>query len=228
MLTAAGNSTRMGGEVKKEYITLSSSDCGRISIISSALYAFLSTNLFCHILITVPVNGENDARKALAEDLRIKPLLISNGITLHFTSGGSTRQQSVKNGLDFLQKIDSTIDIVLIHDAARPWITTTTIHEVLNGTEKYGASVPAITSVDTQKETDENGKIIRHLERNRIVSVQTPQGFLFTPLIAAHAKAAGDGKNYTDDTEIWACYAGDVYIVDGDRNNRKVTYQGDI
>ncbi len=233
VLTAAGNSTRMGGGVKKEYLPLLSSSDGTVSVLSSALHAFLSTSFFKFIVITLPFNGEQEARLILAADLRIKSYLHSPDITLLFTEGGSTRQDSVKKGLETLASRTGVpehtkIGTVLIHDGARPWVKAETISAVLEGVRLHGASVPAVESVDTQKETDLNGKIIRHLDRTRISSVQTPQGFLFEPLLEAHRKAEKDGRTYTDDTEIWGRYAGDVYICAGDRGNRKVTFQGDI
>ena len=250
ILTAAGSSTRMGGPVKKEYLTIAENEAGRISVLSSALHAFLSTKLFSDIIITVPSNGETEARRVLCEDRRIVPLLKAAGITLFFAEGGRTRQESVRAGIELLatrwkngdrarelddvptaQNGDRAGDddaIVLIHDGARPWISENTIKRVIETAILHGAAVPGIPSVDTQKEIDETGRIIRHLDRSRIMSVQTPQGFLFAGIRDAHAKAADDGHAYTDDTEIWGRYAGDVYVCDGDRENRKITYQGDL
>lgn len=234
ILTAAGSSTRMGGPVKKEYLTIAQNEAGRISVLSSALHAFLSTKLFTDIIITVPSNGETEARRILAEDRRIAPLIDASGITLFFAEGGRTRQESVRAGIELLAARwksgdgASDDDIVLIHDGARPWISEPTIRQVIETTELRGAAVPGIPSVDTQKEIDADGRIVRHLDRSRIMSVQTPQGFRFEGIRLAHAKAADDGSSYTDDTEIWGRYAGDVYVCEGDRENKKITYQGDL
>lgn len=232
ILTAAGSSTRMGGPVKKEYLTIAENEAGRISVLSSALHAFLSTKLFSDIIITVPSSGEAEARRVLAEDRRIAPLLEASGITLYFAEGGRTRQESVRAGIELLAarwiNEAGAGDIVLIHDGARPWISKAAIRRVIETTELRGAAVPGIPSVDTQKEIDSDGRIVRHLDRSRIMSVQTPQGFRFDAIRSAHAKAADDGCSYTDDTEIWGRYAGDVYVCEGDRENRKITYQGDL
>lgn len=234
VLTAAGSSARMGSSVKKEYLTISDGSEGTVSVLTSALFSFLSTHLFTFIIITVPANGETDTRLVLDADFRIAPLIKKDSVSISFAEGGSTRQESVKKGLDALKLLAKTQvpekvpEIVLIHDGARPWVTPEVINAVLEGVRIHSAAVPAVTSVDTQKEIDKTGKIIRHLDRSLIVSVQTPQGFLFGPLCEAHAKAAGDGHTYTDDTEIWDRYAGDVYICRGDRKNRKITFQGDL
>lgn len=232
VLTAAGESSRMQGTGKKEYLTIAETPTGRVSVLSSALYPFLETGLFNLIVITVPSGGHSEARAVLAEDDRIFPLAESTGCEILFAEGGSSRQDSVRRGLESIFLRATTVKrwptTVLIHDAARPWVTASTIREVLSCSLDRGAAVPAIPTVDTQKETDDSGRIIRHLDRSRVMAVQTPQGFRFTELLDAHRKASVDGHHYTDDTEIWGVYAGDVYICRGDRNNRKITFREDI
>lgn len=237
VITAAGSSTRMGGTVKKEYLNLSPDTGDGVSVLSESLHAFLSTHLFSYIAITIPEKGEAEARSVLRRDPRIAALLSDGKVAFFFVSGGKTRQESVYNGLKaVLARIPPSTaadgtgseNTVLIHDAARPWITGTIIQSVLETVRLHGAAVPAIPPVDTQKEVDQDGKIIRHLDRRSIVAVQTPQGFLLEPLAEAHRKAATDGHEYTDDTEIWGRYAGDVWICPGSRENRKITFAGDI
>lgn len=234
VLTAAGNSSRMGSGAKKEYLPMSTlRDDGTISVLTQSLYAFLSTRFFSFIVITVPANGTDEARRVLSVDFRITPYFQDDSVRIEFAEGGETRQISVKNGLEVLAAIDASlrennIEKVLIHDAARPWVSRDIIARVLDGVSANKASVPAIGAVDTQKETDKDGKIIRHLDRSRIVSVQTPQGFPFKPLLEAHRLASADGRSYTDDTEIWGRYAGDVYMCAGERENRKITFKDDL
>lgn len=235
----------MGGQVKKEYLTISTGPEGRVSVLSQSLFAFLSTKLFSIIVITVPEGGEAAARAVLAEDSRVERLLRSTGTLLFFTEGGATRQASVFAGLeaalahkkavtspdsspDSASDSASRDDIVLIHDAARPFVKAETIEAILSRARDKGAAVPAIPSVDTEKEINADGKIIRHLDRSTIVAVQTPQGFALDALIRAHRAAANDGETYTDDAEIWGRYEGDVWTCPGDRANRKITYAGDI
>ncbi len=223
----------MGGSVKKEYLTLASGPDGRVSVLSQSLFAFLSLNEFPLVVITVPSEGETHARACLSEDARIARLLDSGNTTLLFAEGGPTRQASVL--LDLEAAVNALPggrakdgDIVLIHDAARPYVSASLIAGVLAKAKERGAAVPAIPPVDTEKEIDGNGRITRHLDRSAIVAVQTPQGFALGPLVDAHRKAAADGKAYTDDTEIWGRSAGEVWTCPGDRENRKITYPGDI
>lgn len=232
VLTAAGHSSRMNLDDKKEYIALSEQSGCRVSVLSASLHAFLATRIFSFICITVPAGGESRAREILAADTRISPLLEETSCRLLFADGGNTRQDSVRHGIESLfmhacvgRGSPATI---LVHDAARPWVTECIIHDVLSETLKHGAAVPALCAVDTQKEIDETGRIIRHLDRSRIVSVQTPQGFLFQELLEAHRMAAQDGLQCTDDAEIWGTYIGDVYTCAGDRRNRKITFREDL
>lgn len=222
----------MGGSVKKEYLTLSEDASLRISVLSQSLFKFLDTRLFSLIVITVPKAGEAEARAVLAADPRIARLLEETGARVFFAEGGDSRQASVLRGLESLvsnaQADITSADIVLIHDAARPYVSAPVIRAVLETAAAKGAAVPAIPPVDTEKEVDATGRIVRHLDRSSIVAVQTPQGFSLAPLVEAHRKAALDGKTYTDDTEIWGRYEGDVWICPGERENRKITYAGDI
>ena len=227
IIVAAGNSTRMGGK-KKEYLPLNSG-----TVLSQCISSFLEAYSFKNIVIAIPAGGQKDAENAIFSDRSIKPLLKDTALIL--TEGGKTRQESVFKALQTvrLQRESEckTVEddfIVLIHDGARPFVTKKIITDTIEAAEEYGASVPALQPVDTQKEKDENGFISRHLTRENLAAVQTPQGFLFSRLLDAHKKAAEDGKNYTDDTEIWGKYCGKVKIVDGDSINKKITYPSDI
>ena len=218
IIVAAGASTRMGGGIKKEYLPL---DGG--TVLSKNVQTCILSYHFTHIIIAVPAGGQQDAQKALGT--------ISGTTAITFVDGGSTRQQSVCNALDKLQELwpqAGSDAVVLIHDGARPFVTPRIIQDVIAKTAETGAAVPALQPTDTQKETDGNGIIIRHLQRDRLAAVQTPQGFTFLPLLKAHHKAAGDGRTYTDDTEIWGAYTGPVAIVPGDSCNKKITYPEDM
>lgn len=230
VITAAGTSQRINqtavNPIKKEYMPLADG-----TVLSSSVTAFLSLHLFSTIVITIPPypSSQKEAEKAL---LSCQHMLQNEKITLLFVNGSTTRQKSVCNALEALhahaQKNIMTIDAVLIHDGARPWISQHIIQSVIDGVKKHGAAAPVIPAVDTQKEINENGKIIRHLNRTNIVSIQTPQGFLFSPLLAAHQNAVADGNTYTDDTEIWGHYEGEVYVCAGEIANKKITYKEDL
>ena len=218
VITAAGSSTRMGGTIKKEYLPL-----GNGTVLSACVKAFRDASKdrghpfeISHLIITVPANGTDQAAKA-ADDANVQ-----------FVEGGSSRQKSVFNALDHIAKTAPLPDYVLIHDGARPFVTTTLIQAVLATTQEHDAATPGITPTDTIKGLDKDGFIVTHLIRSSLTAVQTPQGFAFKKLYDAHKKAAGDEHDYTDDSEIWGRYCGRVKLVAGEVGNAKVTYPGDI
>jgi len=219
IITAAGSSTRIGGGIKKEYLPLNNG-----TVLSNCANTFLkacsSIYTITDFIITCPKNGEQDCLKSLKNiDFSVMQC------ELRIVEGAETRQKSVFNAL---KSVSGNPDIVLIHDGARPFITETVILDSIEAALESGASVPGVTPVDTQKEIDEDGFISRHLQRNRLVAVQTPQCFNFEKLIKAHAQAESDNKEYTDDTEIWGIYCGPVKTVPGDVNNIKITYPEDL
>ena len=220
VIVAAGTSSRMGEGVRKQYRPL-----GRGTVLSEAVKPFLKA-LDCGVLvIAIPFDeDETLARKALASDAEIEALL---GTPPLFVRGGATRQSSVKLALEAAAK-NNPPAIVLVHDAARPFVSETIIVRTALAALEYGAAVPAVPPADTQKIINAEGFIVEHLERERTAAVQTPQAFDFARLLAAHRKAENDGKAYTDDTEIWAKYEGNVMTVEGSPENRKITYAGDM
>lgn len=214
IITAAGSSTRMGGSTKKEYLPYKNG-----TVLSGCAKTFLnacSNYNITDFIVTYPEGDIDNCKKALS-DIDI------NQIT--FVKGAETRQKSVYNAL---KEIKNNPDIVAIHDGARPFISETLIQNSIKAAIECGASVPGVTPIDTQKEIDENGFIVRHLQRSHLTAVQTPQCFKFKELLQAHEKAIADNKEYTDDTEIWGIYCGAVKVVEGDVNNIKITYPADL
>ncbi len=227
VICAAGSSTRMGLGTKKEYLPLGKNN---ITVLSQSVFIFIETLNPKSIIITVPQNGTEEAQKHLFCDERI--INFKNRII--FTQGGSTRQSSVLNALEEINKQNPTENsIVLIHDGARPFVTSQIILDVAQTAFNKGASVPGITPSDTQKEITETNTIKRHLIRSNLTSVQTPQGFNFNTLLKCHRFAQKQNLECTDDTEIWDSFeeitAGrKVVVVKGSNVNKKITYKEDI
>ena len=223
VITAAGSSSRMGGGVKKEYMNLKNG-----TVLSEATKPFLYALDLTYLVITYPHGKEEEAKKALFSDSEIKDLI--ENTSLMFVEGGSDRESSVFNALLALQEKKFSGSL-LIHDGARAFVSQDVIKRVAEETMKNGAACPALEPVDTQKEIDNSGNIIRHLKRANLAAVQTPQGFDFLELLDAHKKARNDGKAYTDDTEIWDAYnvtGKKVKCVKGEASNIKITYPSDI
>ena len=135
--------------------------------------------------------------------------------------GGKTRQESVFNGLKVLDN-----DYVLIHDGARPMITTQIIKNTITSVvEKKAVSVMTKT-IDTIKEVDEQGRIIKTIDRSKLYNTQTPQAFEYKLIRQAHETLID--KSFTDDAGMVEFLGKDVYIVEGDYRNIKVTTKSDL
>lgn len=187
------------------------------------LMPFLQTGFFTQIVITIPEGHRERVRSLLEEYLPSELQRYLDKIKL--TEGGASRQESVKNGL---LAFEQSPKFVLIHDGARPWIDSILIRRVLTQTEEHDACIPVIPSTDAMKQISPDRVITNHLERASTVSAQTPQGFRYDQIISAHQKAAEDDKEYIDDSEIYSHYVGPVYTVEGDLENRKITYLTDL
>ncbi len=219
----------MGTGKKKEYMEL---DGG--TVLSASLKKFLRTDFYFEkTLVVTPKGQEEPALDAIKCDEEATSLL--QRTRLEFVAGGATRQASVFNALTFLHEKNLQLEnsIVLIHDAARPFVSQEVIRDTIETAAKYGAAVPAIPPVDTQKEMDADGTIKRHLVRSQLCAVQTPQAFLLEPLFLCHKDAAGMGKEYTDDSEIWDAFPAHtggkkIRVCKGDAANKKITFLQDI
>jgi len=211
IITAAGSGSRMGISTNKVLLPF-----GEGTVIEAAVLPFSNPDKFQKIIIT----HTKEDRKALENALR------DMAVPLQFIEGGSTRQESVFLGLKALK--EDNPQTVLIHDAARPWLTEELVSSVLEQAELRESSVPVVPSVNAMKETDGKGLILRHLKREQTVSAQTPQGFHYTKILASHIKAREEKFSAIDDTEIWDRYEGPVHSVPGDPANKKITYKGDL
>ena len=234
VICAAGASARMGG-TKKEYRPLPGSPSG-LTVLGAAVSAFAAVPEITTIIITVPNDpgtGEIAARNALPPQLfeRKSP-------AIHFVNGGKTRQASVYNALLSLEA--SSAGYVLIHDGARPWVSVSLINMIIEAAKKHNAAIPLMPLAETPKETDvpldnfmngiNTGSVFvqRHLKRAVIGTAQTPQGFAFPEILAAHRQAASQNIVCTDDAEIWASVYGPVAVIPGEPENRKITFAEDL
>ncbi len=141
--------------------------------------------------------------------------------------GGATRQASVRAGLEALAPLEP--DIVLVHDAARPFATPALIARAVQAARAKGAAIPALPVTDTIKTVDADGFVAATLDRATLRSVQTPQGFAFAPLFAAHRKAAAAGReDFTDDAALAEWAGMKVAVFAGEAGNIKITTAEDF
>ena len=169
------------------------------------------------------INFENITEIIISANITIIPELsiLFKDSKIKIIEGGATRQKSVFNAL---QEVEN--DYVLIHDGARPLITSDIIQETMLKTLKYDAVSVMTKTTDTIKEVDETGKIIRTIDRSKLYNTQTPQGFKTSLIKKAHEKLK-DG-NFTDDCSILEALDVPVYIVNGSYNNIKITVKNDL
>jgi 2-C-methyl-D-erythritol 4-phosphate cytidylyltransferase/2-C-methyl-D-erythritol 2,4-cyclodiphosphate synthase len=141
--------------------------------------------------------------------------------------GGASRQDSVRSGLEALATEDAP-EIVLIHDAARPFADAALIARAIDAADLHGAAAPGVPLADTVKQIDDAGVVVATPDRAKLCAVQTPQSFRFDLILKAHRAAAAGGREYTDDAMIAEAAGVKVHIFDGDAANFKLTTQQDF
>jgi 2-C-methyl-D-erythritol 4-phosphate cytidylyltransferase len=148
---------------------------------------------------------------------------------VHLVQGGEHRQQSVAHAIAVISAVAD--DIVLVHDAVRPFVTSEIIHDVIEAARKYGAAIAAVPAVDTIKEvqrTAEGAVITATIPRERVVMAQTPQGFRYDVLKTAFDEAIADGFLGTDEASLVERSGHEVAVVMGSARNIKITTPADM
>jgi 2-C-methyl-D-erythritol 4-phosphate cytidylyltransferase len=151
------------------------------------------------------------------------------GKPLHVVEGGEHRQESVANALDAIQALED--DIILVHDAVRPFVEPETINIVIEAAARHGAAIAGVGAVDTVKQVDRTaeGAVIRAtIPRAQIVLAQTPQGFRYGILRRAFDEAAADGFSGTDEASLVERSGHQVVVVMGSPRNIKITTPADM
>jgi 2-C-methyl-D-erythritol 4-phosphate cytidylyltransferase/2-C-methyl-D-erythritol 2,4-cyclodiphosphate synthase len=143
--------------------------------------------------------------------------------------GGTTRQASVRLGLEALSVQNFSPTIVLIHDAARLFVSGILVQRAVAAAKTHGAAIPGVALTDTIKEIDTQASVIATAPRARLRAVQTPQAFRFDLILAAHRKAASAGAlDLTDDSAVAAWAGHRVHVFAGEASNMKVTTSEDL
>lgn len=152
--------------------------------------------------------------------------LLSDFPNVRLVRGGDTRTDSVKNALEFLAKEQTPPDYVLIHDAARPFVSAKIIRDCIETLHSFGSAVCALPCTDTLVSAS-NGMVCGKLDRESTFLVQTPQGFSFPPLLAAYRKITPQDV-FTDDAGVFAKYVAPPRLFTGERTNIKLTFREDF
>jgi 2-C-methyl-D-erythritol 4-phosphate cytidylyltransferase/2-C-methyl-D-erythritol 2,4-cyclodiphosphate synthase len=209
LVVAAGSGLRVGGEIPKQFLYL-----GGKPLLRYCLETFLAHPRITGIRVVInptyrPLYGEAVAGLSL----------------MTAVDGGATRQESVRLGLESL--LADKPDLILIHDAARPFLDAATIDRTLDALADHPAALVAVPVVDTLKRADGafSGMTV---DRTNLWRAQTPQGFHFETILAGHRQLAGSGKEMTDDAAIAEATGHKVVLVLGDEDNFKVTTPADL
>jgi len=211
VVVAAGQGLRAGGEIPKQFRRIAGE-----TLLERSLSAFAEAP---DVTFVQPV--------IRPDDVDLVRRLTSGMNVLEPVAGGATRQASVRAGLEALASCAP--DIVLVHDAARPFASASLITRAIAAAEKTGAAIPALPVTDTVKRIDSAGTIEATLDRNSIRLVQTPQAFAFPVLFDAHRRALAQGRDdFTDDAAL-AEWAGiKVSVFAGEPGNIKFTTPEDF
>jgi len=146
-------------------------------------------------------------------------------LTIHFARGGTERQDSVAAGL---RHVDPAADLILVHDAARPFVSAACVTACVEAAAAGGAAIVAVPAHDTLKVVAADGTITATLDRRTIWLAQTPQVFRTDVLRRAHEQAHHDGYTATDDAALVERLGISVRVVPGESENRKITTPDDL
>ncbi len=152
--------------------------------------------------------------------------MVEDASTVRVVPGGATRQESVGNGLDLVHT-----DTVVVHDAARPFVTADLIDRVLSALMDADAVVAAVPVDETLKRTrsaSDDLLVEQTVDRNRLWRAQTPAAFKMEKLKSAHEHAREEGFTGTDESQLIERYGGAVKVVTGSRSNLKITFPEDF
>ncbi|WP_424945451.1 bifunctional 2-C-methyl-D-erythritol 4-phosphate cytidylyltransferase/2-C-methyl-D-erythritol 2,4-cyclodiphosphate synthase [Candidatus Endowatersipora endosymbiont of Watersipora subatra] len=211
IIVAAGRGRRAGlNKIPKQYRKI-----GDLSVLQRTIQVFSSHAAIKHIMVVTHSNDDD----FFDHSIRPHPKLLSP------VNGGTTRRASVLKGLDALEFIDP--DYVLIHDAARPFITAKLIDRIVTTLTPDIGVVPAIAVSDTIKKVDNSGLINSSLSHKGLFFAQTPQAFPYRIIKKAHYNTPLDAS-FTDDSAIAENFGLHIKIIEGERTNTKITTRFDI
>ncbi|HML18344.1 MAG TPA: 2-C-methyl-D-erythritol 4-phosphate cytidylyltransferase [Bryobacteraceae bacterium] len=210
-MVAAGSGKRLGSDLAKAFVPLAGHP-----MLFYALRTIASVDSIIEAVVAVPAGMEAQAR-AIADSAALQ-------IPIKLTPGGSQRQHSVHLAL---QLTSAESDLVIVHDAARPFATRSIFEACLEAASRAGGAIAAVPVADTLKRAD--GKtIIATVARDGLWQAQTPQAFRRELLVLAHRQAEADATAATDDADLVERLGAKVEIVDGAALNFKITTPADL
>lgn len=212
LVVAAGSGTRMGGDVPKQFIEIEGT-----SILQLTLQKFQRAAQVNFIYVVTNPNCADQYSDIIKKDWGIEKLSA-------VVAGGVERHDSVWAGL---QAIDNSVDIVLIHDGVRPFVSESIIDASISAAQSFGAALVGVTPKDTVKRIRDDC-VSDTLDRRELFLAQTPQAFQKKIILAAYEHAFLKGEFSTDDSALVENIGRKVVVVPGDRRNIKITTPEDI
>lgn len=214
IIVSGGTGARFGNRIPKQFHRL-----GNRPVLLWSVETFLGMDGFASMVVV----SHPDWMERTGDSLKSCK---DRKCGIHVAAGGSRRQDSCLNGLNALEAEDG--DLVLIHDAARPLVTSELIGRVIRAAATVGAAVPVIASPDSLA-NQSDGIITSYIDRSAVVCIQTPQGFQLGKIRAAHIHAHATGSpESTDDGSMVLAAGFPVACVPGDPRNIKITSLDDL
>ncbi|HET7057829.1 MAG TPA: 2-C-methyl-D-erythritol 4-phosphate cytidylyltransferase [Nitrospiraceae bacterium] len=213
VVPAAGRGLRMGGSTPKQFLTL-----GGLPILVHALRVLEESPAVTEIILTVPAADREYCLNEIVARYKFHKIT-------KVVPGGEQRQDSVRHGL---AELDQDVDVVIVHDAVRPFLTAEMVARAIDAAAEHGAAIVAIPMRDTIKRVGSDGLIESTIDRNHLWLAQTPQAFQRTLLQAAHRKARIENYHATDDAQLMEWLGHRVVIVEGSGENIKITRPEDL
>ena len=211
IIPAAGTGIRMGGATPKQFLSLEG-----VPIFVHTLRKFAASEAIDEIFLGVRPEEMDRASKEIATENFAK--------AVRLVAGGASRQETVARCLD---QAPPETDVVVVHDAVRPFVELAMIRQIVDAARKDGAAILGIPSVDTVKKV-ERQTITGTIPRERIVLAQTPQAFRYTLLRQAFDRALAEGYYGTDESSLVEHDGHEVKVLMGSDRNIKITKPSDL
>jgi len=217
LVVAAGRGSRAGEGIPKQYRFL-----GNRVVLSHTLSALHVCAPKAIIQVVIHADDQDLYEECLKNLTPQARALVQPAVF-----GGATRQESVRLGLEALAN-RTPPDVVLIHDAARPFVDPAIVERAVVSAQTYGAAAPGVALTDTVKQVNDQLMVVATPDRHCLRAVQTPQAFQFLLILEAHRKAADGHREYTDDAMIAEFAGHSVHLFLGDTKNFKLTTPEDF
>jgi 2-C-methyl-D-erythritol 4-phosphate cytidylyltransferase len=213
VIPAAGTGRRMEAAIPKQFLML-----GDVPLLLHSLQVFERAACISQVILVVPKDERERTLSEIIARYGIKKIV-------KVVAGGATRQESVYHGL---QETDPEAEVVVVHDAVRPFVTEDLIERSIAAAQKSGGAIVAVSMKETVKQVGEDGHILHTVDRAQLWLAQTPQTFRRALLMEGYRKAEYDGFHATDEAAVMERLGHKVAIVPGRWDNIKITTPEDF